>query len=158
MNRFAAFAAVGFVVAAGSATAHEKMDIGAKVSDPAAAAAIAERHATMNALGANMKKVGGFLTNGERQAIAASAREIASLAKSMAAQFPAGTGMDKYPEVTGARPEIWRMRKEFESAALELATLAERLAASSGNDMRAAFGALGRSCSGCHRTFRRKLN
>ena len=158
MKRFAAFAVLGLMAAAGPAAAHEKLDIGAKVSDPAAAAAITKRHVTMSALGANMKKVGGLLANGDRQAVTASAREIASLAKSMAAQFPAGTGMDKYPEVTGARPEIWQMRKEFEAAALELATLAEKLAAAPESDMRAAFGALGRSCSGCHRTFRRKLN
>ena len=158
MNRFAAIAAVGLAVAAGTAAGHENMNIRAKVSDPAAASAIAERHATMSALGAIMKKAGGFLANGDHRAVTASAKEVASLAKSMAAQFPAGTGMDKYPEVTGARPEIWQMRKEFEAAALDLATPAERLAASSGNDMRAAFGALGRSCSGCHRTFRRKLN
>ena len=158
MKRFAAIVALGLTVAAGSAAAHEKSFIGATVSDPAAADAIAERHATMISLGAGMKKVGSLLASGDSQAIAESAREIASLAKSVAAQFPAGTGMDRFPRATGARPEIWRMRKEFEAAALELATLAEKLAASSGNEMRAAFGALGRSCSGCHRTFRRKLH
>ena len=158
MKRFAAIAALGLAVAAGSAAAHDKSLIGAKVSDPAAAAAIAERHATMASLGASMKKIGSLLASGDRQAVAESALEIASLAKSVAAQFPVGTDMDKYPEATGARPEIWLMRNEFETAALELATLAEKLAASSGNDMRAAFSALGRSCSGCHRTFRRKLD
>ena len=157
MNRIVAFAAFGLVVAAGPTTAHEKSHFATKVSDPAAAAVIAKRHATMNSLGASMKKVGGFLAKGDHQAVTANAREIVSLAKSIAAQFPAGTDMDKFPEATGARPEIWRMRKEFEAAALELVTLAEQLEASSESDMRTAFGALGRSCSGCHRTFRRKL-
>lgn len=110
----------------------------------------------MTSLGAGMKKIGGLPASGDRQAIAESAREIASLAKSVAAQFLAGAGMDESPEAAGARPEIWRMRKEFDAAAPELATLAEKLAASSGNDMRAAFGALG--CGGCRRTFRRKLD
>ena len=71
--------------------------------------------------------------------------------------FPAGTG----PETgvrTRAKAEIWARPQEFRTAAVNLVVAARRLdAAARGNDVaaiRAAHGALGRTCSACHDQFR----
>jgi cytochrome c556 len=82
---------------------------------------------------------------------------IARLAPRVSGWFPRGTG----PETgvrTRAKAEIWTNPEAFRSASVNLVVAARRLdAAARGSDMaaiRAAFQALGRSCSGCHDQFR----
>jgi cytochrome c556 len=90
-------------------------------------------------------------------AIRQHAAVIARLAPQVSGWFPRGTG----PETgvrTRAKAEIWTNPDAFRSSSVNLVVAARRLdAAARGNDIaaiRAAFQALGRTCSGCHDQFR----
>jgi len=90
---------------------------------------------------------------------AANAQAIAELAKYPENAFPEGSSSDSVE--TRAKPEIWsdaagfgEKLEAFKSASGELASVAA--GASSFDDVKAAFGALGKSCKGCHDDYRHK--
>jgi len=90
---------------------------------------------------------------------AANAQAIADLAKYPENAFPEGSSSDSVE--TRAKPEIWSDADGFgeklealKTASSELATVSA--GASSFDDVKAAFGALGKSCKGCHDDYRHK--
>lgn len=84
------------------------------------------------------------------------AQEIAAWSKGLTTFFPAGS--DKGD--TKALPNVWTDAAGFAKAAKDTEAKAMTLAAAaqSGdlNATKAAFGELGKSCSGCHDTYRAK--
>lgn len=136
-----------------------------KVSDKAHAGAIAKRRMAMRAVGGNMKTIAGYLkaNKGTPADVAKSATTISNIAKVVPGLFPAGTGMARYPGVTGAKPEVFSDAEGFKKASMMMATAAANLAkvASAPNagkkEIGMAMGALGKSCGSCHKVYRQKL-
>lgn len=85
------------------------------------------------------------------------ARAMHETAKTVHGLFPDGTGPDAV--TTEAKAEIWTKRDEFNKAAdaLVMATLefAETAEAGDSKATAAAFGAVGKTCGGCHDAFRK---
>lgn len=142
-------------------------EIKAKVSDPAAAAAIHKRRMTMRAMGGQMKKIADYMKEGKGtpQDVAAAGKQIASIATTLPDLFPKGTGTDHFPGATGAKPAIWEKAADFKADAMGLEKHAQDLvkvasAADAGKaTIGAAFGAMGKmGCGTCHTAFREKLN
>lgn len=85
------------------------------------------------------------------------ARAIEAATRNIPALFPPGTdsGAD-----TRAREEIWTKREQFEKNAKDTqekaAAFAKAAASKDGDQMRSAFEALDKSCSACHREFRKR--
>lgn len=137
----------------------------AKVSNKAHAGAIAKRRMAMRAVGGNMKTIAGYLkaNKGGPADVAKSAMAISNISKAVPGLFPAGSGMARYPAVTGAKPEIFSDSAGFKKAAMMMASAAANLAkvASAPNagkkEIGMAFGALGKSCGSCHKVYRQKL-
>ena len=138
-----------------------------KVKNKKHAAIIAKRRGDMLALSGNMKKIVGYLraNKGGPKDVADSAKRIAMIAKNLPGLFPAGTGLAKYPGVTGAKPAVFDKHGDFKKAAMRLASLASNLAnaASAGGagkvQISKAFGPVGKEgCGGCHKDYRQKLN
>lgn len=141
-------------------------EVEAKVENKAHAGAIAKRRMAMRAIGGNMKTIGGYLkaSEGGPADVAKSATAIANIAKVAPDLFPAGTGLARYPAVTGAKPEVFSDSDGFKKAAMTMASAAENLAkvAAEPNvgkkEIGMAFGELGKSCGSCHKVYRQKLN
>jgi cytochrome c556 len=130
------------------------------------ASVITKRRMAMRALGGNMKKIGGYLkaNKGGPADVAKAAANIAQIAKATPGLFPAGTGMARYPGVTGAKPAIFENNAGFKKAAMRLASLANGLAKASSApgagkaQIGKAFGPVGKmGCGGCHKNYRQKL-
>jgi cytochrome c556 len=136
-----------------------------KVENKAHAGAIAKRRMAMRAIGGNMKTIGGYLkaNKGTPADVAKSATAIANIAKVAPELFPAGTGLTRYPAVTGAKPEIFADSAGFKKASMMMASAAQNLAkvAAAPNvgkkEIGMAFGGLGKSCGSCHKVYRKKL-
>ncbi len=130
-----------------------------------AAEVVKERRELMKQLGDHMRAVIAYVKGepGSAEEVAGRATKIKAIADRMPAMFPEGTAMDQVPGVeTGAKPEIWAKRQEFETSAKTLSAEAERLLAVAADDDKAAIGqqfmTLGKDgCSGCHEDFRHKL-
>lgn len=141
-------------------------EIKSKVSNPDHAKAIYERRSAMRMIGGNMKTIAGYAKAGKGTPadVAAAANKIAGLAENIPDLFPAGTQMAAYSGTTGAKPEIWSMSGEFKTAANDLQKAAMELAkvaSAAGADQKSvgmAFGAVGKTCGGCHKVYRQKLN
>ncbi len=112
-----------------------------------------------------MKAVGGHISNvallvkGQVDfagGLVTDAQAIADLLRNAGVAFPEGTADGK----TKARPEIWQDRAKFDLSLEDSIDKAQALAlAASSGDMAAvgaALGALGKSCSACHKSFRIK--
>ena len=69
--------------------------------------------------------------------------------------FPPGseTGMD-----TKASPKIWEDMAGFEAAAAKLAAATSNVEITDLDSFKAAFGAAGQACGGCHEAYRVKTN
>tara|TARA_R110002072_G_scaffold16806_11_gene65074 strand:- start:515 stop:1447 length:933 start_codon:yes stop_codon:yes gene_type:complete len=164
----------GFALAAASVTTPAIADnhgnklmkeVEMKVDNKAHATAIAKRRAAMRAVSGNMKTIAGYLkaNKGGPADVAKSATMIANIAKVAPDLFPAGTGMARYPAVTGAKPEVFSDNDGFKKASMAMASAAANLAkaASAPNagkkEIGMAFGALGKSCGSCHKVYRQKL-
>lgn len=164
-----ALTAVSFTTPVSAQSKGMKMlmdEVGMKVKDKKHAAVITNRRGAMRAMSGNMKKIVGYLkkNEGSPKDVADAANKIASIAKSLPGRFPTGTGMAKYPGVTGAKPAIFQKKADFEKAAMRLASLAGGLAkaASAGgagkSQIGKAFGPVGKmGCGGCHKDYRAKL-
>lgn len=136
-----------------------------KVKDKTHAGVITKRRSAMRAAGGNMKKIGGYLkaNKGTPKDVAKAAMTIANVAKALPRLFPAGTGMARYPGVTGAKPAIFSDREGFNKAAMAMASAAANMikVASAPNagkkQIGMAMGRLGKSCGSCHKVYRQKL-
>lgn len=112
------------------------------------------RSAMMKGIGASM---GGLSMVAKGKAPASNAAALADAMNSFASItgniFPEGSGGAK----TRAKDEIWSNPAEFKAAVTAFQKAAANMAsaAARGGDMKAAFGMLGKSCSGCHRSFRK---
>ena len=110
---------------------------------------------------AGMKALGGNLKGARTAADAAGAK--AELAKAIAfaatvqSRFPKGTGIgDAGVTKSRALQDIWTKPDQFKAAIEALAGALKAADAAAGDQAKfdAAFGALGKSCKGCHDQFR----
>jgi cytochrome c556 len=123
--------------------------------------AIDARKAVFTLIGSNFRPVGEVL-QGKTAYDAEDARKRATRL-----QFLAGLLDDAFPDIsssgdTRARPEIWSNRAEFDQKLKEFqahsATLLQVASRdkSSADDFKAAAGAVGQDCKGCHESYRTK--
>lgn len=130
----------------------------AHASDAAKASpALAYRQTVMSIIGTNMGAIGDIMKNG-LEVPGAVANHADQMARSAALIAPAFTKQG-LTGPTDAKPEIWQDWAKFEKAITDFEQAAENLrdAAQSG-DAKAtgqAMRALGKSCGGCHKPFRK---
>jgi cytochrome c556 len=148
-----------FAIIAVTATASV---VTAKVSGPAAAQVMHERHEGMETIGKNFKTLHRQLdaSSPDVATVRASASTIANLSKKASGWFPAGTGPDIGK--TGAKPEIWQNPQDF---AAKLSTFQKAAqvfnAATSGSDvnaMKARYADLAGTCKACHDKYRTEMH
>jgi cytochrome c556 len=134
----------------------------AKVSRPAAAQVMHQRHEGMETIGKNFKTLHRELdaSSPDVATVRASASTIANLSKKASGWFPAGTGPDIGK--TGAKPEIWQNPQDF---AAKLSTFQKAAqvfnAATSGSDvnaMKARYADLAGTCKACHDKYRTEMH
>ena len=122
--------------------------------------AIKLRQAVMTSIGAHMGALGAMAKG--KVAVSQQAKwhagaliELSGIASQL---FPAGSGTGE----TGALPVIWENTAKFQQvlADFQAATPQLMTAAESGDagQIGAALGAVGKTCGGCHETFRKKHN
>jgi cytochrome c556 len=115
------------------------------------------RQSLMEGIGANMGAIGDILKNGLVLPghVANHAGQMADSSEMIASAFKKKTTSTQ----TDAKPEIWKDWTKFESAIDDFAKAAKDLQkAASGPDPAAvmpAYKALGKSCGGCHKSFRK---
>jgi cytochrome c556 len=134
----------------------------ATLAMPSVAAApdtIKARQANFKAMARSMKMISDELRK-DAPAFAVVRREAAALDRAAARvgrYFPRGTGAEAGVK-TGARAAIWAQPAAFQGAATKLTGATKGLrAAAAGTDparIRAALGATGATCKGCHDQFR----
>jgi len=149
---FLRLALAAFVLSSlGSGLAHEVR------ADDMDDAHVKYRQSVMEGIGANMGAIGDILKNGLVLPghVANHAGQMADSSELIAAAFKQKTKSTQ----TDAKPEIWKDWTQFESAIADFATAAKDLQkAASGPDASAvmpAYKALGKSCGGCHKKFRK---
>jgi cytochrome c556 len=127
------------------------------------AAVVATRQAAMKTLSANVKIISDF-TEGKADQSAAveAATTLVATAQKVPSLFPPGTGMDALPGKSGAKPEIWTQKEEFEADASTLLKGIQALLESTrGGDAAATrerLLAVGKEgCGTCHSAFRVKI-
>lgn len=140
----ALIAAFGLGLAGGSALADE--------------AAVKYRQSVMKAVAAHMAATGA-LVKGEVDAkghLPGHANAVAAIGAMTRDLFPAGSDVGN----TAALPAVWEKPDDFAKAVAAFETASANFAGvAGGGDMpaiAAAFAELGRSCGGCHQTFRKK--
>lgn len=120
-----------------------------------AAGVISERQEVMKGNGNAMKAIKAAVEGGKATDAVAPAQAVAASMKKVPALFPQGSGEGE----TDAKPEIWVEWAKFEKAAADTAAAAEQLAmVAKGGDAAAtgeAMKALGGTCGGCHKPFRK---
>lgn len=116
---------------------------------------VADRQRLMKTKGANWGDIQAKMKAGNIEAIAVNAENLAISAQYIPALFPPGSGTDK----SKAKPEIWQKWSEFEAAAKNLETQAEKLRDASRaknaqltQDLVKDFGR--QACGTCHTPFR----
>ena len=136
--------------------------VAAKVSGPAAAQVMHERHEGMETIGKNFKTLHRELdaSSPDVATVRAAASTIANLSKKASGWFPAGTGPDIGK--TGAKPEIWQNPQDF---AAKLSTFQKAAqvfnVAASGSDvnaMKARYADLAGTCKACHDKYRTEMH
>jgi cytochrome c556 len=141
--------ALVFVLLAGPALA----DGHAKGVDPN----IKYRQSLMEIIGTNMGAIGDIMKN-QLDLPGAIANHAGQMAEAAALIGPAfKKDISKGP--TDAKPEIWKDWAKFEKAVADYESAAQGLASAAAGSDPAAVGAamktLGKSCSGCHKPFRK---
>lgn len=119
---------------------------------------VADRQRLMKLNGASWADAQAKFKAGNIEAIAVNAETMAVMASHIPALFPQGSLTDK----SNAKPETWEKRAEFESAAKNLQTWAEKLRdTAKTKDAAATEGIVkdfGRqACAACHTPFRKPL-
>jgi cytochrome c556 len=122
---------------------------------------IEQRKEMMKASGAAMKTLTP-MARGEapwdQKAASDAARALAGAAPKIPAAFPAGTG----PEAgkTDALPAIWQNKADFDAKAKAMQAETEKLLqvvqANDEAGFKAQFPKVGRTCAGCHESYRMK--
>ncbi len=121
------------------------------------AAQVEYRQTLMEIVGANMGAMGDIMKNGLTLPghVAVHAGQMAEMAQLIAPAFKNNIATD----ATDAKPKIWQDWTKFESAIGDFEEAARNLqAAAKGGDMATvgpAMKALGKSCGGCHKPFRK---
>jgi len=134
--------------------------IGLGLAGPASATdgehAIKYRKSVMKALGGHMASTAAIVTGktANKGHLTAHVAGIAAISKMAKDLFPDGSDFGE----TTALEIIWEKPKEFAKAikTLETASAGMVKVVKSGGDTKAALGALGKSCKGCHETYREK--
>ncbi|HEY4133604.1 MAG TPA: cytochrome c [Alphaproteobacteria bacterium] len=138
---------VAFCLSAGGASAQT------------AEAAAKERQAVMKSFGDWSKTLAASAKSGTADAATAKAADdISAGMQKLPALFPAGSGLDKLPGSTRAKPEIWAnfdkfqgYAKDGQAAFTQVATAAK---SGDGAAVTAAFTKAAAVCSACHKEFR----
>lgn len=122
---------------------------------------ITARQQSYKQIGKAMKGIGDELKGGAPaiDTIRSNARTLDMLAPKVATWFPKGTGPEAGVK-TAALPAIWTNNAEFKQDATAFVKAAHDLnVAAAGTDMdaiKAAAGAVGKTCRDCHQTFRQR--
>jgi cytochrome c556 len=120
------------------------------------------RQAAMKDQGKDMEAIKAFVDGkGELARAQEAGADLAKDIGKIPALFPAGTGMDKMPEKSWAKPVVWSEPDKFAAAVKNAQGKADALAAAlKGGDkaaITAAFGDMGKNgCGACHEPFREK--
>ena len=136
--------------------------IAAPLSKQAALKVMHERHEGMEAVGKVNKALRREVTADAPNIaeVRKAARSMASLAARSSKWFPAGTGPDVGK--TGAKPEIWQQKADFNARLRDFQGAARALdaAARSGNLMqiKAGYASLGKTCKACHDSYRSDMH
>jgi cytochrome c556 len=138
--------------------------IGDGHADKALASAVKARQSQMTLYSFNLGLLGGMAKGSidyDADAAAAAASNLAALAKmDQSRLWPKGSDNASLgADVTEALPAIWEAGSTAGEKGMAFATaaLAMEEAAGGGLDsLRGAMGALGKSCGGCHETYRQK--
>ena len=118
---------------------------------------VADRQAAMKQVAAAMKDGSGYVS-GQTAWDAAKVKTVMTglSASSKKAHGLFTAGSDKDPK-TAADPKIWTNRADFDKRMNEMAALATAASkASSADDFKPKFLALGATCKGCHDLYRKK--
>jgi cytochrome c556 len=119
---------------------------------------IAERRENRKQVGDLAKQIKAVVdAGGPAASVVEPARKIAALESPFEKLFPP----DSDHGDTKALPAVWSDRAGFETASHNLVTQANALAdagaaGKSPDEIKAAFGNLGKACGGCHNTYRAK--
>lgn len=130
----------------------------APLEKSAALALMKERHENYEKIGKAMKAIGRTLKSDSPDlgVVRTGADTIATMAPKVKSWFPAGTGPDVGK--TEAKAAIWQKNDDFVAKADDFTRAATAFqAAARGGDLaaiRAAHGALGKSCKACHDLYR----
>ena len=132
----------------------------APLTKPQALKVMHERHEGMEQVGKTNKVLKRAMGDTPDMAAAKpAAATMNKLAKAAGGWFPAGTGPDLGK--TGAKPEIWQKPEDFAAKlkAFQTAAAALNKAAQGGNagSTTAAYADLGKSCKGCHDSYRKEM-
>ncbi len=122
-----------------------------------AAGAIKYRQSVMKAVGGHMGAMNAILKGlvPHTDDLAGHAHAMAELSKISSKVFPKGSGAGK----TRTKAEVWDRPDDFTKAVAAFQAAAADLAKTATSNPKAAgskFQALGKSCKGCHDTFRAK--
>jgi cytochrome c556 len=145
-TRIAILVATTVIAAASIVHAH-------KEKDDMPPGPIHDRHELMEGIGKNAKTIGDALKTGNRDAVAAPARQIQADAAKVPALFPKGS---THPS-SRAKDEIWAEWDKFENLNKDLEAKAGALAAaaSGSGDVDGAAKAIFGPCKTCHDSFRK---
>jgi len=119
---------------------------------------IKERRENRKQVGDLAKQIKAVVdAGGPAASVVEPAKKIAALEAPFETLFPPGSDQGE----TKALPAVWTDRKGFDTASHTLVTQANALAAAgaagkSPDEIKAAFGAMGKACGGCHNTYRAK--
>ncbi len=128
-----------------------------------AAQTIGARQEAMKAQGAAMKTL-TLMVRGEtawdQEAAIKAAFVLSDSSKAIPVVFPQGTGFEAGK--TSALPVIWQQWTDFQDKAKSLTTESEKLTrlarANDVDGVKAQFPNVGKTCGGCHETYRAKSN
>jgi cytochrome c556 len=129
-----------------------------------AEAIIKQRRDTMKRQGDDLKAISEYAKGeGDQKTAEAKIDDLLALNPKIVDLFVPGTGMDKYPGKTGAKPEIWKEWDKFKTLPAGLKADEEKLAAAIKSGDKAAVGAqlaaTGKNgCGACHTPYREKLS
>ncbi len=117
---------------------------------------VANRQRLMKLVGANWADIQAKVKAGNPDAVAVNAETIAVMATHVPALFPQGSATDQ----SNAKPEIWEKWSDFQAAAKNMESMAEKLRdaarAKDGAGVEAMVKDFGpKACGACHTPFRK---
>jgi cytochrome c556 len=119
------------------------------------------RHNVMEGMAKHMGAAGAIVkgeVTGRNADLVGHAEALHALGRDLPGLFPDGTGPDNKALKTDAKPEVWTKKADFETASKKyLDETAKLVEVAKGGDLeafKAQFGAVGKSCGGCHDNFR----